>query len=121
MSTEREIMHDTARRAEESRALLVGLPQDLDGPTTVILRGLGFIVVREPLVAEACARIPVDAPLVVVVAEELRAQAREVIEDRAVAVGAEIVWLPPELSRADLLATLSNATVAATDRAFKRM
>src|SRR5688572_21587532 len=115
MSTDREVIHDTARRTEESRALLVGLPQDLDAPTTVILRGLGFIVAREALVATACARIPVETPLVIVVAEELRVDARDVIEDRAVAVGAEIVWLAPELSRADLLATLSDATVAATD------
>jgi hypothetical protein len=121
MSSDGEMIHNTTRRTVESRALLVGLPEDLDRAATVILRGLGFIVDREALVTSACARIPVDTPLVIVVADELRASARERIEDRGVAVGAEIIWLANEVSRGDLLTMLSNATHAATDRAFKRM
>jgi hypothetical protein len=56
-------------------------------------------------------------PYLVVLPCALRDKGREAIDDRAIAVGAEVDWIDPEADRTTLAHTLTNAAEKAITRA----
>jgi hypothetical protein len=97
-------------------ALLVGLDPELTTACTVIFKAAGLSAAKAAHVAAALERIPVLQPFVVVLPAAMKADASESLSDRTVAVGSEVVWLEPGISRSDLTALLTKAA----DDAFAR-
>lgn len=110
-------MNRTLPRIGSFAALLVGLDGDQAAACTLILKAAGLTVVRAGHIAAALERIPVLQPYVVVLPSSLKADAHDSINDRAVAVGSEVVWLDPKLTRAELTILLTNAAETAIRRA----
>jgi len=98
-------------------ALLVGLDGDQATASALVLKAAGLTVVRAGHVAAALERIPVLQPYVVVLPVALKTEALDSISDRTVAVGSEVVWLEPALSRGELTILLTNAAESAVRRA----
>jgi hypothetical protein len=48
-------------------------------------------------------------PYLVVLPKTMRETAHEEIDDRAIAVGADVVWIDPDADRATLMTTLETA------------
>lgn len=106
---------ETLQRVATPTAMLVGLPDQLAGRCTAVLAGTGIRVLRVGHVAAACERVPVAMPQIVVVLEDLAEAERELLEDRCVAVGAQLLPLPAEASAkavsAELLPAASHAVL----------
>lgn len=107
----------TLPRIGSFAALLVGLDGDQATACTLVLKAAGLTVVKAGHVAAALERIPVLQPYVVVLPAAMKAEALDSITDRAVAVGSEVVWLEPNVRRAELTIMLTNAAETATRRA----
>lgn len=110
-------MNRTLPRIGSFAALLVGLDGDQATACTLVLKAAGLTVVKAGHVAAALERIPVLQPYVVVLPSSMKAEANDSISDRTVAVGSEVVWLDPNLSRGELTIVLTNAAETAIRRA----
>jgi hypothetical protein len=110
-------MNRTMPRIGSFAALLVGLEGDQTTACTLVLKAAGLTVVKAGHVAAALERIPVLQPYVVVLPASLKREALDSITDRAVAVGSEVVWLEPTLTRGELTVLLTNAAETAINRA----
>jgi hypothetical protein len=110
-------MNVTEPRGGSLSALLVGLDGDLATVCTLVLRAAGLRVVQDGQLSSACQLIPVMQPYLVVLPETLRETGREAIDDRAIAVGAEVVWIDPAADRTTLTDTLTTAAEKAITRA----
>lgn len=110
-------MNATVPRGGSLSALLVGIDGDLATACTLVLKAAGLRVERDPQLAGACQRIPVMQPYLVVLPETLREKGREAIDDRAIAVGAEVVWIDPASDRSSLMTLLTKAAEKAITRA----
>lgn len=106
---------ETLQRVASPTAMLVGLPDQLAGRCTAVLAGTGVRVLRVGHVAAACERMPVAMPQVVVALDDLAAAEREMLEDRCVAVGAQLLALPADATAkavaAELLPAASHAVL----------
>ena len=102
-------MNATVPRGGSLSALLIGLEGDLATACTLVLKAAGLRVERDAHLQAACQRIPVMQPYLVVLPKAMRDKAHEAIEDRAIAVGAEVVWIDPDTDRATLVTTLEHA------------
>ena len=80
----------------EPSAIAVALPDEHVVLCHEVLGQAGLRVHRTEHVPSACERITKLLPLIVVTSAVLRPEVREMIEDRAVAVGAILVELRPE-------------------------
>lgn len=110
-------MNATVPRGGSLSALLVGIDGDLATVCTLVLKAAGLRVERDAQLAAACQRIPVMQPYLVVLPSTLREVGREAIDDRAIAVGAEVVWIDPTADRTTLTVTLTTAAEKAITRA----
>jgi hypothetical protein len=80
----------------EPSAMAVALPEEQVDLCHEVLGQAGLRVHRDEHVLAACKRITKLLPQVVVASAMLRSEVREMIEDRAVAVGAVLVELHPD-------------------------
>lgn len=110
-------MNRTMPRIGSFAALLVGLDGDETTACTLVSKAAGLTVVKAGHLAAALERIPVLQPYVIVLPVAMKVEANDSITDRAVAVGSEVVWLEPGLSRPKLTTLLMNAADSAIARA----
>jgi len=102
-------------------ALLVGVAEPLAATCTDALSNGGLRVLRVGHVAAACERIPVIMPQLVVVAANIRQDESDMLADRCVAVGAEILKVAPDATiDAALKAMLKDAANMALIRSLRR-
>lgn len=110
----------TIQRVATPTAILVGLPEDLAAECTETLADGGLKVLKVGHVAAACERIPVVMPQLVVTTTSLHAHEAETLNDRCVAVGAEVLRVALEQDRRALAVQLKDAANMALIRALRR-
>ena len=102
-------------------ALLVGVAEPLAATCADALADGGLRVLKAGHVAAACERIPVIMPQLVVVASSIRQDELDMLADRCVAVGAEVLKVPPDAAPdAALKAMLKDAANMALIRSLRR-
>jgi hypothetical protein len=115
------VRRETIQRVASPTALLVGAAEPLAAACTDALADGGLRVLRVGHVAAACERIPVIMPQLVVVATNLRPEESDMLADRCVAVGAEVMKLAPGAPiDAALTASLKDAANLALIRSLRR-
>lgn len=110
----------TIQRVASPAAILVALPDDLAAVCTESLDDGGLKVLKVGHVAAACERIPVVMPQVVVIMSTLRPEEADLLADRCVAVGAEVIRLAPDQDQRALAVLLRDAANMALIRALRR-
>lgn len=110
----------TIQRMASPAAILVALPEDLAAVCAESLADGGLKVLRVGHVAAACERIPVVMPQLVVTLDSLRADEADLLVDRCVAVGAEVIRLAADQDRRALAVLLKDAANMALIRALRR-
>lgn len=110
----------TIQRLATPTAILVGLSEELANVCTEALADGGLRVLKVGHVAAACERIPVVMPQLVVVPTTLHAADAEMLADRCVAVGAEVLRLAPDQDARALPVMLKDAANMALIRALRR-
>lgn len=90
------MVRGTLQRIPTPTAVLVVLPDGLVRTCVEVLSEAGVKVLRVNSVAAAAERLPVTMPQLVVVSALMIPAELEIITDRCVAVGAEILKLDPE-------------------------
>jgi hypothetical protein len=115
------VKRDTIQRDATPTAMLVGMVEPLATVCNDTLAASGLRVLRVGHVAAACERIPVIMPQLVVVSTMLRPEDTDMLTDRCVAVGAEIVNVAPD-SAVDgaVRAMLKDAANMALIRSLRR-
>ncbi len=115
------VKRETIQRVATPTAILVGVAEPLATAATDALASGGLRVLRVGHVAAACERIPVVMPQLVVISTTLRPDDIDMLADRCVAVGAEIIKVAPE-SAADgaVRAQLKEAANMALIRSLRR-
>ena len=108
------------QRVATPTAILVGLAEGLAEVCTETLADGGLKVLRVGHVAAASERIPVVMPQLVVIPTTLRPDEAETLNDRCVAVGAEVLKLAPDQDPRALTVLLKNAANIALIRALRR-
>ena len=111
---------ETLQRVATPTAILVALPDDLAATCTETLADGGLKVLRAGHVAAACERIPVTMPQLVIVMATVRPEEMELLNDRCVAVGAEVIQLALDADRRALKVMLKDAANVALIRALRR-
>lgn len=86
----------TIQRLDVPTVMLVGLPEGHVAICADVVASTGFRVLRVAHAAAASERIPVVMPKLVVTSAALPPRDAETLQDRCVAVGAEVVLLPPQ-------------------------
>jgi hypothetical protein len=84
----------TLPRMRQSTAMLIGIEAPLIMPLSETLSTIGYKVLTVAHVAAASERIPVVMPLLVLATSSVLPHEQKDLEDRVVAVGAELVWIP---------------------------
>jgi hypothetical protein len=92
------MVRGTLQRIATPTAILVVLPDALATLCIDILGDAGIRVLRVGSVAAAAERLPVTMPQLVIVSSLMNAAELEIVADRCVAVGAEILKLDPATS-----------------------
>ncbi len=110
---------ETIQRVATPTGILVGLPDQLAGVCTEALGDGGLRVLRVGHVAAASERIPVVMPQLVVVSSTLRQEELDMLHDRCVAVGAEVIRVAPDGDPNALLTTLRTAANTALIKALR--
>lgn len=110
----------TIQRVASPTAILVGLPEDLAAVCAESLADGGLKVLKVGHVAAACERIPVVMPQIVVTRDSLRPEEAEPLNDRCVAVGAEVIRLAHDQDPRALAVQLRDAANMALIRALRR-
>lgn len=90
------MMRGTLQRIPTPTAVLVVLPDALAESCNEVLGEAGVRVLRVGSVAAAAERIPVTMPQLVIVSALMIPADLEIVVDRCVAVGAEILKLDPD-------------------------
>ena len=104
----------TLIRTRPLAALIVGATGINVLRTVTAFEQRRILTVRADDIAGACERIPVDMPHVVLVLVAPRSQAeRDALADRALAVGAVVVEVDPQLDEAAFQRTLEGAVQTA--------
>jgi hypothetical protein len=115
------VRRETIQRVATPTALLVGVAEPLAASCTGALADGGLRVLKVGHVAAACERIPVIMPQLVVVTATLRQEEADMLADRCVAVGAEILKVAPDVTvDAALKSTLKEAANMALIRSLRR-
>lgn len=110
----------TIQRIATPTAILVGLPEDLAATCIETLSDGGLKVLKVGHVAAACERIPVIMPQLVITTTALLPHDAETLNDRCVAVGAEVIRIAPNQHRGALAVLLKDAANMALIRALRR-
>ena len=114
------VRRETIQRVATPTAILVGVAEPLATACSDALADGGLRVLRVGHVAAACERIPVVMPQLVVVSSALRPEDTEMLADRCVAVGAEMVKIPPDAaSNASVVKALKDAATTALIRSLR--
>lgn len=103
-------------RMDVATAMLVALDDRIAGACITLLDDAGFRVIRVKHVAPACERMPVVMPHLVVVPTNLRKDDEEMLVDRCVAIGAEILRLAPDVDARALAALVASAAQSSLDK-----
>jgi hypothetical protein len=106
----------TLPRMRQSTAMLIGIEAELIMPLTQTLSVLGYRVLTVAHVAAASERIPVVMPLLVIASSSVLDNEQKDLEDRVVAVGAELVWMPPGSDEDRANALVRDAAAVALER-----
>jgi len=106
----------TAQRFRAATAMLVQIAPAHVEASTKLLTSLGYRVVNVGHIPAACERMAVVMPLVVVGDADALATARDELRDRAVAVGAQMVWLPKDADLAFVTSAVRIAAVSALEK-----
>jgi hypothetical protein len=115
------VRRETIQRVATPTALLVGVAEPLAASCTDALADGGLRVLKVGHVAAACERIPVIMPQLVVVTATLRQDESDMLADRCVAVGAEILKVAPDTAAdAALKKMLKDAANMALIRSLRR-
>lgn len=118
---EEVVRRETIQRVATPTALLVGVAEPLAQACTDALSDGGLKVLRVGHVAAACERIPVIMPQLVVVAASIRQEESDMLADRCVAVGAEVLKVATDASIDPALrAMLKDAANMALIRSLRR-
>ena len=99
-------------RMDMATAMLVALDDRLGGACITILDDAGFRVIRVKHVAPALERLPVVQPQLVIIPTNLRKEDDELLADRCVAVGADVLKLAPDVDVRQLVALVTSAANA---------
>jgi hypothetical protein len=91
------VKRETIQRVATPTALLVGLAEPLAMSCIDSLSSSGLRILRAGHVAAACERIPVIMPQLVLVSANLDKADADMLNDRCVAVGAELVRLATDI------------------------
>ena len=110
----------TIQRIATPSAILVGLSEELAAHCTETLADGGLKVLKVGHVAAACERIPVVMPQIVVTTAGLAPHDADTLDDRCVAVGAEVIKIEPKEDRRALTVRLKDAANMALIRALRR-
>lgn len=110
---------ETVQRFATPTGILVALPDDLAALCTDALSDGGLRVLRVGHVAAASERIPVVMPQLVVVSASVSNVELEVLNDRCVAVGAEVIRVPNDVDRDALVNALKNSATNALIKALR--
>lgn len=110
---------ETIQRIATPTAILVGLPDQLAGLCTDVLGDGGLRVLRVGHVAAASERIPVVMPQIVVVWTTIGQQEFDILNDRCVAVGADVFRVGPGTDLDELVTELKNACNMAFIKALR--
>lgn len=102
-------MSQTMPRMDVATAMLVALEDRVAGACVTLLDDAGFRVIRVKHVPPACERLPVVMPQLVLVPTTLRKDEEEMIVDRCVAIGAEVLRVAPDVDARALAALLASA------------
>ena len=115
------VKRETMQRVASPTAILVGLAEPLATVCSDVLAAGGLKVLRVGHVAAACERIPIVMPQVVVVSTTLRPEDLEMLIDRCVAVGAEVIKVAPDSAADGAVRTLlKDAANVALIRSLRR-
>ena len=109
-------MSQTLPRMDLATAMLVALDDRVAGACVTLLDDAGFRVIRVKHVAPALERLPVVMPQLVLVPASLRKDEEEMVTDRCVAIGAEVLRLAPDVDVRALAALVASAAHSALDR-----
>lgn len=109
-------MSQTMPRMDMATAMLVALDDRVAGACITILDDAGFRVIRVKHVAPALERLPVVMPQLVVVPTNLRKDEQTPLDDRCVAIGAEVLRLAPDVDVRQLVALVTSAANAAATK-----
>ncbi len=110
----------TIQRIASPTAILVSLPEPLATHCNDVLADGGLKVLRVGHVAGACERLPIVMPQLVVAPSSLVPEEIETLEDRCVAVGAELMKLEPANDPSAYTRMLTDAANDALIRALRR-
>lgn len=111
---------ETVQRIARPTGILIGLSDELAALCAQVLAEGGLQILRVGHVAAACERIPVTMPQLVVVASSLHPAEVDMLTDRCVAVGAEILHISPSDSPQVLRPILQKAADQALIAIFRR-
>lgn len=114
------VKRETIQRVAAPTAILVGIPEPLATLCTETLADGGLKVLKAGHVAAACERLPVVMPQLVVAPTGLRPEDTEMLKDRCVAVGAEVMNVSPDQDQRALAVQLKDAANMALIRALRR-
>lgn len=110
----------TIQRVASPTAILVGISEPFASSCSDVLADGGLKVLRVGHVAAACERIPVVMPQLVIVSATLPTAEAEMLADRCVAVGAEVVAIGSDAhTDAALKSRLTDAANTALIRALR--
>jgi len=118
-SIKKRVKRETIQRVATPTGILVGLSDELAAVCTEALGDGGLRVLRAGHVAAASERIPVVMPQLVIVSSTLRQEELDILNDRCVAVGAEVMRVAPDTDRAALVTMLRSAANAALIKALR--
>lgn len=111
------VKRETIQRIATPTVILVGLSEEIVARCAEVLDDSGLRVLRVGHVAAASERIPVVMPQLVLVGD-VRPQELELLTDRCVAVGAEVMTIAPDADPAALTTMLKTAARAALIKAL---
>ncbi|WP_146649148.1 hypothetical protein [Labilithrix luteola] len=109
-------MSQTLPRMDVATAMLIALDDRLAGTCVTLLDDAGFRVIRVKHVAPALERLPVAMPQLVLFPATLVAAEEEMLTDRCVAIGAELLKLAPNLDARALAALIASSAHSALER-----
>ncbi len=116
---QRMVKGATIQRVATPTAILVALEDPLAAHVQDVLADGGLKVLKVGHVAGACERLPVIMPQLVVAPSTLAQSEVEELEDRCVAVGAELMKLAPDDDPAATTRLLKDAANLALIRALR--
>jgi hypothetical protein len=106
----------TLPRVKQTSAMLVALDATLQESVTTLLAVLGLRVFKVGHAVAACERIPVVMPKLVIASTAIKETDGEALNDRAIAVGAELLWLAPDGEEQKTNEIVRDAALAALDK-----